>query len=187
MVALILPWLCGARAAELDAHEVSIGAFERFVRAAYDDPSLWSEAGWRWHQSARRPDRDDRRAGRALDHPVVAVSYYEAEAYCRWEGKRLPSASAWQHACAADPSPALCAAPGQARPERPRTQSTEAPTAMRGSVWEWTTDEQVSGGPWKVLVGGSFLSNTGDCQCAATAPARPETAPANVGFRCTSG
>ena len=115
---------------EIDSHVVSNGSFRRFVDAGgYERPELWGDRGGFWLRQCGRtmPDRWRRTARGDLEHrfydrwlalpddePVVHVNAFEAEAYSRWAGRRLPTAAEWE--CAAD------------RIEWGR------------SVWEWTAD-----------------------------------------------
>ncbi|MBM4392341.1 MAG: SUMF1/EgtB/PvdO family nonheme iron enzyme [Deltaproteobacteria bacterium] len=82
----------------IDRVEVSIDRFEAFVAAGgYAETRWWSEAGREW--LAEHPDgvgaaaRASKRAG---THPVVAVSFWEAEAYCRAQGGDLPTEAQWE-------------------------------------------------------------------------------------------
>jgi ergothioneine biosynthesis protein EgtB len=117
---------------EIDATPVTAGRYLGFVEAGgYDDPAFWpGEAGrWRATHPHGHPARWRRTAHgwahrwfdrwRPLEpaQPVVHVSAWEAEAYARWAGRRLPSAAEWEHAAASQPR-----------------------FAWGGSVWEWTAD-----------------------------------------------
>jgi gamma-glutamyl hercynylcysteine S-oxide synthase len=118
------------RAFSIDRQAVRWAEFLPFVEAGgYDDPRWWSEAGARWRagQPLGQP-RYLRREGsgwaqwrggawRVLDARQAAsqLTLHEAEAWCRWAGRRLPTEAEWE-----------CAA-------------SSAPDAFRwGDVWEWT-------------------------------------------------
>jgi iron(II)-dependent oxidoreductase len=119
---------------EIDSAPVSAGAFARFVDAGgYDAPAHWpGPAGaWRAQSGLAHPQRwrrDARTGGwqqRWFDRwlpldpaaPVLHVNAFEAEAYCRWAGRRLAEAAEWEHAASSTPS-----------------------FTWGGSVWEWTAD-----------------------------------------------
>jgi len=152
----------------IDTTEVSVGQFEAWVAAgAYEESSHWSSAGRDWlKQNPQGLGQDSRAAGRSPDHPVVGVSWFEADAYCRAKGGRLPSEAEWERAA--------CGGEAQDFPwgedEKAATwydggkfghlsQVKTAPVDqapvdqlspdglahMAGNVWEWTADWY---GPW---------------------------------------
>lgn len=77
-----------------------------------------------------------------LDEPVCHVSYFEADAYARWLGKRLPTEAEWERAARAghaDPGTAHLLEDGRLRPVYPgRDGGDDAPAQMLGDLWEWT-------------------------------------------------
>jgi iron(II)-dependent oxidoreductase len=119
---------------EIDAVAVSWRAYLEFVDAGgYRDPRHWSDDGWRWREaqalSAPRYLRQidgvwqrkhyGRWAAVPQDSPAVHLSWYEADAWCRWAGRRLPDEAEWE--CAAI--------------------TTEG--FQWGAVWEWTASRFV--------------------------------------------
>jgi formylglycine-generating enzyme required for sulfatase activity len=100
---------------EIDAQAVSWGRYVEFAEdGGYDRPELWSTQGWAWAQAeVRRGPRhaeqmhggvlvmrgSGKQAGLArapAAQPVMHVSRHEAEAWCRWAGRRLPTEPEWE-------------------------------------------------------------------------------------------
>ncbi|HSN81636.1 MAG TPA: ergothioneine biosynthesis protein EgtB, partial [Polyangiales bacterium] len=124
---------------------VTNGEYLAFIEdGGYERPELWLSDGWQAVQSQRwlapaywRPDSNGwsnftLRGRRAVDEnePVVHVSYYEADAYARWAGARLPTEHEWE-ASTADPEPApLCGRPPLVHPSQP---------SLYGAAWQWTS------------------------------------------------
>ncbi|HEX8445242.1 MAG TPA: ergothioneine biosynthesis protein EgtB [Sphingomonas sp.] len=119
----------------------------------YARPDHWLSDGWAWVQSERivAPlhwhQVDGRWHGFALDGlhplhpaaPVTHISHYEADAYARWAGARLPTEPEWEAAAEAfDPTGGNQL--DRAGPVRPRaTLPGTGLRAMFGDVWEWTS------------------------------------------------
>lgn len=102
----------------IDTFPVTNGAFAEFVSdGGYDHPSWWTAAGWAWRIEAKLEQPlfwtgDPSSWGRnrfgwieALppDEPVQHVCWYEADAYARWAGRRLPTEAEWEKAASWTP------------------------------------------------------------------------------------
>ena len=85
----------------MDIYLVTNQHYDPFIRAGgYDNKALWSKEGWSWKRKEKvsQPKWWDDPKWNSSDHPVVGVSYFEAEAFANWAGKRLPTEQEWEKA-----------------------------------------------------------------------------------------
>ena len=89
----------------IDRYEVTNGRYAKFVDAGgYGKKEYWSEAGWAWREKTDRKLPEFWGSRKSLlgddfdSHPVVGVTWFEAEAFARFEGKRLPTEAEWERA-----------------------------------------------------------------------------------------
>lgn len=119
----------------------------------YRTPSLWLADGWslvnreQWRSPLYWEDHSSGWHQMSLEGlaPVVAaapvchISYFEADAYARWAGKRLPTEFEWEIAAEDLPVTGNTLATRALRPvPAPKIEDRSRPRQMFGDVWEWT-------------------------------------------------
>ena len=159
----------------IDAYPVTNRRFLEFVEAGgYSEPRWWTDAGWAWRlkEGATSPGFWSRQGGGSWsrlrfgwdedlppDEPVQHVCWYEADAYARWAGKRLPTEAEWEKAASWTRDGRKLRypwgdewSPGRANLDqsgfgpdpvgsRPEGVSPWGAHQMVGDVWEWTSSD----------------------------------------------
>lgn len=190
----------------IDLYEVTNAQYQRFLEAGgYATQDYWSAEGWRWIQEKerRQPSYWQDEQLHKPEQPVVGVTWYEADAYCRWAGKVLPEELQWEKACrgtdgrtfpwgdaplatasetqspAVDPAAYTAPAVVGSRPE---TQSPYGVHDLAGNVLEWTATSR--DGQGIVLMGGSGESVSPRVGCGVSHTLLPGISANFIGFRC---
>ncbi|MCB9567210.1 MAG: ergothioneine biosynthesis protein EgtB [Myxococcales bacterium] len=169
---------------EIAARTITCGELCEFIAdGGYETPSLWVAEGWarvqaegwgaplywegggdeRWLYTLHGRQEVDPAA------PACHLSWFEADAFARWAGARLPSEAEWEVACAA------ALADGDAATRaihdagaallHPRPAGGGGLQQMLGSVWEWSASPYVAyprSRPWAGALGeynGKFMSS----------------------------
>jgi hypothetical protein len=153
----------------LSRYPVTNRQFERFIEdGGYLNREHWSQEGWEWLQRAQVTEPGffhDHRYD-APNQPVVGVSWWEAEAFCRWAGGRLPSEREWESAARGREAreypwdgpweDGICntreSGLGTTSPVGLFPRSRQADFGLEdlaGNVWEWVSGERLlRGGSW---------------------------------------
>ena len=198
----------------IDRTEVTIGQFDRYVRATgvitraekegggFEYVAGWERRpGWTW----RKPDGQTISA----DMPAVHLDFAEAQAYCRWAGGRLPTGAEWQMAGFTElrESPPAPWQKGRTYPwatgDSPQGANTSdadpwpraAPAGatkqgvnglydMGANVWEWTTDTPDNRGRERRTVGGSWWYGAFNMKADVQAFKPADFYAVYIGFRC---
>ncbi len=83
----------------LDLTPVTNAMYARFVKTGgYRKPELWTPGGWQWVQANKKAGPHDYEGFTEPDQPRVGITWFEAFAYCRWRGGRLPTEAEWEWA-----------------------------------------------------------------------------------------
>jgi gamma-glutamyl hercynylcysteine S-oxide synthase len=187
---------------EIDRTPVTNGAYAEFVEAGGAEPPMYwerdGEGGWvRTAMGHCEPLE--------LAHPVIHVSWHEADAFARWAAKRLPSEQEWEAACAGasaeranldqlgfGTAPAGAYADGAA---------ASGAVQMLGDVWEWTASDFLAypdfepfpypeysqvffGDAHKVLRGGAWATRRNTIRPSFRNWDLPQRRQIFAGFRC---
>jgi ergothioneine biosynthesis protein EgtB len=163
---------------ELSNRLITNGEYLEYMNdGGYSESKLWLDEGWsainenEWKAPLYWFRRDGKwmqftlSGAREIDpnEPVTHVSYYEADAFARWKGVRLPTEQEWEHACGDLPIEGNFVEGESFHPTG--SGSSQKLKQMYGDVWEWTMSAYAPYPNYKPLPGalgeynGKFMAN----------------------------
>lgn len=158
---------------------VTNGEFLEFMKAGgYEKSPYWLDEGWStvrsegwnsplyWYKTNGEWMQFTLSGARKIDlnEPVTHVSYFEADAFARWKGVRLPTEQEWEHACGSLKAEGNFVDEDHFHPIANQAQE-EGLKQMYGDVWEWTMSSYSPYPNYKPLPGalgeynGKFMAN----------------------------
>jgi ergothioneine biosynthesis protein EgtB len=146
---------------------------------AYTRPELWLSEGWDhvkrsgWQAPLYwRRDADDKTGWRVftlrgwhglsalLDTPACHISFFEADAFARWNGHRLPTEAEWEWFASQTPVRGNLLETGRLHPAPARGAGIEQ---LFGDCWEWTASAYTGYPGYKPLPGASASTTASSC------------------------
>lgn len=198
----------------MDRTEVTNAKYKEFVDAGgytnVEFKSYWGTDGWDFVRELYRknPELWDEEGLNKPAYPIVKASWYEANAYCRWRKKRLPTEAEWEKAAG---GPEGYKWPfGNTSDEAKPSQGSLSPVGtydpngyglldMNGNVWEWCSDwhedtyyndslsknpKGPDNGKYKSVRGGAWAASPWLMRVSFRLMNLPVERAFNLGFRC---
>jgi len=181
----------------MDVTEVTVGQFKKFLKDTGYEPKEPID----WEKLYKYSPTDE--------HPMIYVTWFDAQAYCEWAGKRLPTEKEWEFAARGglkskeypwgdEESIAREYANFQGVLGRDQWDKTTAPVGsfrpngyglhdMAGNVREWCASWYSEDKEYRVLRGGSWDFSTYYLPVANRGYGYPTASSRDYGFRCVKG